>query len=55
MDLGLSGKGVVVTGASKGISKSIALAFAEEGANLSICARVKKISVSLTRNYVSTV
>jgi len=39
MELGLAGKGIVVTGASKGIGKAIALAFAEEGANLSICAR----------------
>lgn len=39
MDLGLEGKGVIVTGASKGIGRSIALGFAEEGANLAICAR----------------
>ena len=39
MELGFTGKGVVVTGASKGIGKAIALAFAEEGAKLSICAR----------------
>ena len=39
MDLGLSGKGVIVTGASRGIGRSIALAFAAEGANLAICAR----------------
>ena len=39
MDLGLAGKGVIVTGASKGIGRSIALGFAEEGANLAICAR----------------
>jgi 3-oxoacyl-[acyl-carrier protein] reductase len=39
MELDLAGKGVVVTGASKGIGKAIALAFAKEGANLSICAR----------------
>ena len=39
MDLGLQGKGVIVTGASKGIGRSIALGFAEEGANVAICAR----------------
>jgi len=39
MDLGLSGKNVVVTGASKGIGRAIALTFADEGANLAICAR----------------
>jgi 3-oxoacyl-[acyl-carrier protein] reductase len=41
MDLGLKGKGVIVTGASKGIGRAIALAFAEEGSNVAICARGK--------------
>jgi short-subunit dehydrogenase len=35
----LQGKNVVVTGASKGIGKAIAAAFAAEGANLFLCAR----------------
>ena len=39
MDLGLKGKGVVVTGASRGIGRAIALEFAAEGANVAICAR----------------
>jgi 3-oxoacyl-[acyl-carrier protein] reductase len=39
MDLGLSGKNVVVTGGSRGIGRAIALAFADEGANVAICAR----------------
>lgn len=39
MNLGLSGKNAVITGASKGIGKSIALALAAEGANLAICSR----------------
>lgn len=39
MDMGLDGKGVIITGASKGIGRSIALAFAEERANVAICAR----------------
>jgi 3-oxoacyl-[acyl-carrier protein] reductase len=39
MDLQMAGKGVIVTGASRGIGRSIALAFAAEGANLAICAR----------------
>jgi 3-oxoacyl-[acyl-carrier protein] reductase len=39
MDLGLSGKGVIVTGASRGIGRAIALGFAREGANVAICAR----------------
>ncbi len=39
MDLGLSGKNIVVTGGSRGIGKHIALGFAREGANVAICAR----------------
>lgn len=39
MDLGLRGKGVIVTGASRGIGRAIALEFAREGANVAICAR----------------
>ena len=35
----LLGKNVVITGASKGIGKAIATAFAAEGANLFLCAR----------------
>ena len=39
MELGLSGKSVIVTGASRGIGLAIAEGFAKEGAKVSICAR----------------
>lgn len=39
MNLSFSGKNVIVTGASRGIGRSIALGFAKCGANVSICAR----------------
>ena len=39
MDLGLSGKTAIVTGASRGIGRAIALGLASEGCNLVISAR----------------
>ena len=39
MALGLTGKSAIITGGSRGIGLAIAKAFAQEGANVSICAR----------------
>ncbi len=42
MDLGLEGRVAIVTGASQGIGKAIALGLAHEGVRVSICARNEK-------------
>lgn len=39
MDLNLRGQNCVITGASRGIGRAIALGLASEGANVAICAR----------------
>lgn len=39
MDLGLSGKKVIVTGGTRGIGRCIAETFADEGCDVAICAR----------------
>ncbi len=52
-DPGISGKRVVVAGASRGIGRSIALAFAECGAQVSICAR-GAAALEATRREIAT-
>ena len=53
MDLGLTGKTVVVTGGSKGIGYAAAEAFLKEGARVAICSRheeeLKKAAETLSQ------
>lgn len=51
MDLGLSGKVAMVTGASRGLGRATALALAQEGARLSICARGSQALASAAREF----
>ncbi len=48
----LSGHIAFVTGASRGIGKSIALALAQEGADVCVVARTKEVGRALIRSYL---
>jgi len=47
MDLGIRNKNVIIAGGSRGIGRSIAECFSEEGANIAICGR-SEISIEET-------
>lgn len=51
MELNLRGKSVIVTAASKGLGKAIALEFAREGAHVLISSRSEK-ALSMTMNEI---
>jgi 3-oxoacyl-[acyl-carrier protein] reductase len=53
MDLQLNGKTALVTGASRGIGRAIALGLAREGAKLVIAARRKNLLEELAREIVA--
>lgn len=53
MDLQLAGKTALVTGASRGIGRAIALGLAREGARIVIAARRKNLLEELAREIVS--
>lgn len=54
MNLGLSGKRVIVTGASRGIGAAVAEAFAAEGASLALVARTEAAVTDLARRLPSS-
>ncbi len=52
MDFHLEGKTALITGASQGIGKAIAIAFAEQGVNLNLTAR-SRTNLELVRDQIS--
>lgn len=54
MNIDLSGKRVIVTGASRGIGRAIAQAFAAEGARVAICARSEEAVISTGKALEAT-
>lgn len=49
MELGLKGKVVLVTGASRGIGRAIALAFADEGCRLALASRTQEALAAVAK------
>ena len=54
MDLGLSGKRVLLTGATRGIGRAIAERLAHEGASLALCARTPERVAETVRELQQT-
>jgi 3-oxoacyl-[acyl-carrier protein] reductase len=54
LDLGLENRVAIVTGSSQGIGKAIAYTFAEEGANITICARTANTLKATAKEIEST-
>lgn len=55
MDLGIKDKNVLVVGASKGIGRSIAMGFAQEGARVTAISRSEELLVQLNEEMKQTV
>ena len=53
MNLGIQGKNILITGATRGIGRAIAEAFSDEGANIAFCARNKQ-QVEETQKYLES-
>ena len=48
----ISGQNFIVTGAARGIGLAIALAFADEGANVAICGR-DKVALAAAKSEIN--